>query len=131
MGRMPRHPFVPASLTRCAYVNMPLPIRFHKELASEAELRLLQLGYTDTGMRVGDRAQGRPEHAPFDKILVSAAAELCSPALIEQLRPGGRVVLPTGVENDQRLTMVEKAANGHGNLGTLMPALFTRLETVR
>jgi protein-L-isoaspartate(D-aspartate) O-methyltransferase len=182
MGRVPRHAFVPASLARYAYADMPLPIGFDKtisqpfmvavmtdllepqpqdvvlevgtglgyqtailaeltrqvwtieiveELASEAELRLLQLGYTDVGMRVGDGAQGWPEHAPFDKILVSAAAELCPPALIEQLRPGGRMVLPTGVGNDQRLTVVEKAANGRVNLRPLMPVLFTQLETVR
>jgi protein-L-isoaspartate(D-aspartate) O-methyltransferase len=182
MVRVPRHAFVPASLARYAYADMPLPIGFDKtisqpfmvavmtdllepqpqdvvlevgtglgyqtailaeltrqvwtieiveELASEAELRLLQLGYTDVGIRVGDGGQGWPEHAPFDKILVSAAAELCPPALIEQLLPGGRMVLPTGVGNDQRLTVVDKAANGRVNLRPLMPVLFTRLETVR
>ena len=182
MGRVPRHAFVPASLARYAYADMPLPIGFDKtisqpfmvavmtdllepqpddvvlevgtglgyqtailseltrqvwtieiveELASEAELRLLQLGYTDVGIRAGDGAQGWPEHAPFDKILVSAAAELCPPALIEQLRPGGRMVLPTGVGNDQRLTVVERDANGRVNLRPLMPVLFTQLETVR
>jgi len=182
MGRVPRHAFVPPSLARYAYADMPLPIGFDKtisqpfmvavmtdllqpqpedvvleigtglgyqtailaeltrqvwtieiveELASEAELRLLQFGYTDIGMRVGDGAQGWPEHAPFDKILVSSAPELCPPALIEQLRPRGRIVLPTGVGNDQRLTVVEKAANGRVNLRPLMPVLFTRLETVR
>jgi protein-L-isoaspartate(D-aspartate) O-methyltransferase len=182
MGRVPRHAFVPASLTRYAYADMPLPIGFDKtisqpfmvavmtdllepqpddvvlevgtglgyqtailseltrqvwtieiveELANEAELRLLQLGYTDVGIRAGDGAQGWPEHAPFDKILVSAAAELCPPALIEQLRPGGRMVLPTGLEGDQHLTVVEKDANGRVNLRPLMPVLFTRLETVR
>jgi protein-L-isoaspartate(D-aspartate) O-methyltransferase len=182
MGRVPRHAFVPASLARYAYADMPLPIGFDKtisqpfmvavmtdllepqpedvvlevgtglgyqtailaeltrrvwtieiveELASEAELRLLQLGYTDVGMRAGDGAHGWPEHAPFDKILVSAAAELCPPALIEQLRLGGRMVLPTGAGNDQHLTVVEKDANGRVDLRPLMPVLFSQLETVR
>jgi protein-L-isoaspartate(D-aspartate) O-methyltransferase len=182
MARVPRHAFVPASLARYAYADMPLPIGFDKtisqpfmvavmtdllepqpgdvvlevgtglgyqtailaeltrrvwtieiveELANEAELRLLQLGYTNVDIRVGDGGQGWPEHAPFDKILVSAASELCPPALIEQLRPGGRMVLPTGGENEQQLTLVEKAADGRVNLRPLMPVLFTRLETVR
>jgi protein-L-isoaspartate(D-aspartate) O-methyltransferase len=182
MGRVPRHAFVPASLARYAYADMPLPIGFDKtisqpfmaavmtdllepqpddvvlevgtglgyntailaelvhqvwtieiveELASEAELRLLQLGYTGVKMRVGDGGQGWPEHAPFDKIIVSAAPELCPPALIEQLRPGGRMVLPTGTRNDQHLTVVEKNANGRVKLRQLMPVQFSELETVR
>ena len=106
-------------------------IEIVEELAVEAELRLRQLGYTGIGMRVGDGAQGWPEHAPFDKILVGAAPELCPPVLIEQLRPGGRMVLPTGRQGDQRLTVVEKDANGHVDLRSLMPVAFSQLETVR
>jgi protein-L-isoaspartate(D-aspartate) O-methyltransferase len=182
MRRVPRHAFVPASLARYAYADMPLPIGFDKtisqpfmvavmtdllepqpqdvvlevgtglgyqtailaeltrqvwtieiveELASEAELRLLQLGYANIGMRVGDGGQGWPEHAPFDKILVSAASELCPPALIAQLRPGGRIVLPTGMEGSQQLTVVEKGANGRVDVRPLMPVHFSLLETVR
>jgi protein-L-isoaspartate(D-aspartate) O-methyltransferase len=182
MGRVPRHAFVPASLARYAYADMPLPIGFDKtisqpfmvavmtdllepqpddvvlevgtglgyntailaelvrqvwtieiveELASEAELRLLQLGYTGVNIRVGDGGQGWPEHAPFDKIIVSAAPELCPPALIEQLRAGGRMVLPTGMVNDQHLTVVEKNADSRVKLRNLMPVQFSQLEMVR
>jgi protein-L-isoaspartate(D-aspartate) O-methyltransferase len=106
-------------------------IEIVEELAGEAEMRLRQLGYTDVNMRVGDGGQGWPEHAPFDKIIVSAAPELCPPALIAQLRPGGRMVLPTGVPIDQRLTVVEKDAKGHVKLHPLMPVQFSQLETVR
>jgi protein-L-isoaspartate(D-aspartate) O-methyltransferase len=106
-------------------------IEIVEELASEAELRLLHLGYTGVNMRVGDGGQGWPEHAPFDKIIVSAAPELCPPALIEQLRAGGRMVLPTGVANDQHLTLVEKDGNGRVKLRQLMPVQFSQLETVR
>jgi protein-L-isoaspartate(D-aspartate) O-methyltransferase len=106
-------------------------IEIVEELASEAELRLLQLGYTGVNMRVGDGGQGWPEHAPFDKIIVSAAPELCPPALIGQLRAGGRMVLPTGAANDQHLTVVEKDANGRVKLRNLMPVQFSQLETVR
>jgi len=105
-------------------------IEIVEELASEAELRLAQLGYAGVNMRVGDGGQGWPEHAPFDKIIVSAAPELCPPALIEQLRPGGRMVLPTGVANDQHLTVVEKGADGRIKLRSLMPVQFGQLETV-
>jgi protein-L-isoaspartate(D-aspartate) O-methyltransferase len=106
-------------------------IEIVEELANEAELRLRQLGYTGINMRVGDGGQGWPEHAPFDKIIVSAAHELCPPALIEQLRPGGRMVLPTGLQHDQRLTLVEKDAKGRVKLHSLMPVQFSQLETVR
>lgn len=105
-------------------------IEIVEELAGEAELRLLRLGYTGINMRVGDGGQGWPEHAPFDKIIVSAAPELCPPALIEQLRPGGRMVLPTGLPNDQHLTVVEKDAEGRAELRHLMPVQFSQLETV-
>jgi protein-L-isoaspartate(D-aspartate) O-methyltransferase len=105
-------------------------IEIVEELASEAELRLAQLGYTGIDMRVGDGGQGWPEHAPFDKIIVSAAPELCPPALIEQLRPGGRMVLPTGMANDQHLTLVEKGVDGRVKLRSLMPVQFSQLETV-
>jgi protein-L-isoaspartate(D-aspartate) O-methyltransferase len=106
-------------------------IEIVEELATEAEERLLRLGYTNIGIRVGDGGQGWPEHAPFDKILLSAAAKSCPPALVAQLRPGGRMVLPIGVEGDQRLSVVEKDARGGIDLRTLMPVRFSQLETVR
>ena len=61
-----------------------------EELALEAEARLRRLGCANVGIRVGDGSRGWAEHAPFDKILVTAAAERTPPALVEQLRPGGR-----------------------------------------
>ena len=106
-------------------------IEIVEELATEAEERLLRLGYTNIGIRVGDGGQGWPEHAPFDKILLSAAAKSCPPALVAQLRPGGRMVLPIGVEGDQRLSVVEKDARGGIDLRTLMPVRFSQLETMR
>jgi protein-L-isoaspartate(D-aspartate) O-methyltransferase len=106
-------------------------IEIVEELATEAEERFLRLGYTNIGIRVGDGGQGWPEHAPFDKILLSAAAKSCPPALVAQLRPGGRMVLPIGVEGDQRLSVVEKDARGGIDLRTLMPVRFSQLETMR
>ena len=115
-----------AELSGCVW-----SIEIVEELATEAEERLLGLGYTNIGIRVGDGGQGWPEHAPFDKILLSAAAESCPPALVAQLRPGGRMVLPIGVEGDQRVSVVEKDASGGIDLRTLMPVRFSQLETVR
>jgi len=65
-----------------------------EELAESAELRLAHLGYTNVGIRVGDGSRGWPEHAPYDRILVAAAAGAVPPMLLEQLNPTGRLVMP-------------------------------------
>ena len=102
-----------------------------EELAGGAELRLDRLGYTGVGIRVGDGSRGWAEHAPFDKVLVAAAAERIPPALLEQLKPGGRLVLPLGPAEGQRLTVVNKdAEDGDVRVRELIPVLFSRLETV-
>jgi protein-L-isoaspartate(D-aspartate) O-methyltransferase len=101
-----------------------------EELASGAEMRLDRLGYSKVGIRIGDGSRGWAEHAPFDKILVAAAAERVPPALLEQLRPGGRLVLPLGPAVGQRLTVIDKGADGRTPVRQLIPVLFSRLETV-
>ncbi len=102
-----------------------------EELATAAEQRLQELGYRNVTIRVGDGSQGWPEHAPFDRILVTAAAELIPPALLQQLAPGGRMVLPTGVPDDQKLSLVEKDPHGRTQVREIMPVRFGELETVR
>ena len=101
-----------------------------EELASGAELRLERLGYSKVGLRVGDGSRGWAEHAPYDKILVAAAAEQPPPALLAQLKPGGRLVLPLGPEEEQRLAAVDKDAAGQVHVRELIPVRFTSLETV-
>ena len=102
-----------------------------EELATEAEAHLRRLGYANVGIRIGDGSRGWAEHAPFDKIMVTAAAELTPPALIEQLKPGGRMVLPVGATDAQTLTVLDKDALGRVTRRQLLPVCFGRLETMR
>lgn len=102
-----------------------------EELAAEAEAQLARLGYDNIGIRIGDGAVGWAEHAPYDKIIVAAAAEPVPPSLIAQLKPGGRMVLPSGPADQQRLTVVDKDAAGRTHARALMPVRFGLLETVR
>jgi protein-L-isoaspartate(D-aspartate) O-methyltransferase len=81
------------------------------ELAETARERLARLGYTGVTVRCGDGHRGWPEAAPFDAIVVACAAHEVPPALIAQLAPGGRLVIPVG-EWAQSLLLVEKRADG-------------------
>jgi protein-L-isoaspartate(D-aspartate) O-methyltransferase len=102
-----------------------------EELAVQAEARLRRLGYDNIGIHIGDGSLGWAEHAPYDKIIVTAATQLVPPALLQQLRPGGRMVLPVGSAEKQKLRLVEKAAAGRARVQELMPVQFGLLETVR
>ena len=101
-----------------------------EEFASHAEARLHQLGYRNVVVKVGDGSKGWAEHAPFDKILVTAAADRVPQALLDQLESGGRLVMPVGPEEAQMLRVVEKGADGRIGTRDLMPVRFSRLETV-
>ncbi|HEX6016267.1 MAG TPA: protein-L-isoaspartate(D-aspartate) O-methyltransferase [Geminicoccaceae bacterium] len=101
-----------------------------EELALEAEARLGRLGCGNVDIRVGDGSRGWAEHAPFDKILVAAATEAVPPALVEQLKPGGRMVLPLGGEEAQALTVLDKDDAGRLSRRQLLSVRFGRLETV-
>lgn len=101
-----------------------------EELASAAEMRLRRLGYSAVGLRIGDGSRGWAEHAPYDKILVTAATDQPLPALLEQLKPGGRMVLPLGPDDAQRLAVFDKDQHGSTCLRETIPVRFSRLETV-
>ena len=82
-------------------------------LARQAASRLKMLGYRNVVTRVGDGYRGWPEHAPFDAIIVTAAASSVPPALIEQLKPGGRLVIPLeSAGGTQVLYRIDKRRDG-------------------
>ncbi|HME72458.1 MAG TPA: protein-L-isoaspartate(D-aspartate) O-methyltransferase [Myxococcota bacterium] len=98
------------------------------ELAAAARVRLLRLGYTQVKMRVGDGYLGWPEAAPFDAIVVTAAAPAVPPALVAQLRPGGRLVIPVGrAYHSQELLRIEKDAAGALHEWVVLPVAFVPL----
>lgn len=99
------------------------------ELAERAAGVLLsELGLRNVRLRVGDGALGWPEEAPFDRILVSAAAPDVPDALVAQLAPGGRMILPVGSELDvQRLRVVDKGNDGASVETDLLPVRFVPL----
>jgi len=101
-----------------------------EEFADSAQVRLGQFGYANVAIRIGDGSRGWPEHAPFDKILVAAAAEEVPEALLEQLKPTGRLVMPLGPVGAQLLTAIDKDAGGVVRGRAVIPVRFTRLETV-
>jgi protein-L-isoaspartate(D-aspartate) O-methyltransferase len=83
-------------------------IERHRSLALEAERKLVELGYKNIMVVVGDGSHGMQEHAPFDSIIVSAAAPRIPQSLIEQLRDGGRMIIPVGPPSSQELQLVRK-----------------------
>ena len=98
-----------------------------EEFAEAAVARLVTLGH-EVAVRVGDGSRGWSEHAPFDGILVTAAAPEVPEALTEQLAPGGRLVMPVGGPDVQQLSVLEKDSGGDIRTHALMPVKFTQLE---
>jgi len=96
-----------------------------KELAEEAKDRLHQLGYSNITVKHGDGFHGWAEHAPFDAIVVTAAPETVPAPLLEQLKPGGRLVIPVGSQEKwQNLKLIMKARDGTLFEKDIMPVRF-------
>ena len=97
-------------------------------LARQATARLQSLGYKNVVTRHADGYNGWPEHGPFDAIIVTAAATHIPPPLIQQLKPGGRMIIPVGGPfATQSLMLVEKTAAGKVRTRNVLPVQFVPL----
>jgi protein-L-isoaspartate(D-aspartate) O-methyltransferase len=98
------------------------------ELAEFAKSNLYNLGYTNVHLKEGDGYEGWESEAPWDAIIVTAAAEHVPPPLIKQLKPGGRMCIPVGTPfGTQFLQLVEKSQDGRITTRNLMPVIFVPL----
>ena len=112
-----------AELARHVYT-----IEIVEVLGTRARKTLQRLGYDNVTVRIGDGYHGWEEHAPYDAILVTAAAERIPPSLLEQLKPGGTLVIPLGREfSAQALTLVEKKKDGGMVQREILPVGFVPL----
>jgi protein-L-isoaspartate(D-aspartate) O-methyltransferase len=105
------------------------------ELAARAGETLARLGYANVKVRAGDGYHGWAEHAPYDRIIVTAAPDHMPPALLTQLKPYGRLVIPVGASIDavapgvepQELMLIEKAGDGTATSSRIIPVRFVPL----
>jgi protein-L-isoaspartate(D-aspartate) O-methyltransferase len=109
-----------AALARHVYSIEVIP-----ELSARAMAALAAEHIANVSLRVGDGGQGWAEHAPYDGIIVTAAAPEVPPALLDQLRPGGRMVIPLGTPYEtQQLTLISKDAAGGSARRNVLPVMF-------
>jgi len=101
-------------------------IERHPALAANARTAIAALGYTNVQIFAGDGTLGLPAHAPFDAILVSAAAFKLPPALLSQLRDGGRMIVPVGPPDSQQLQLI-RMHNGQPIISLRDPVRFVPL----
>ncbi len=103
-------------------------IERYRTLADTARDRFKTLGYDNIVVRSGDGMTGAPDLAPFDRIIVTAAAEDIPPALLSQLAPRGKMILPLGPRDDsQHIVKLTKAADGSVSRETLIGVRFVPL----
>lgn len=98
------------------------------ELARACRVRLARLGYSNVAVHEGDGSAGLEDEAPFDAIMVTAAARRVPPALVRQLQPGGRMAIPLGEPGGpQELVLLEKDARGEIEIHPVLPVRFVPL----
>jgi len=109
-------------------VDRVYSIEIVEELAVGARHRLQLLGHRNVEVRIGNGYYGWTDHAPFDKIIVTAAPDLIPPPLIAQLKPGGKMVIPAGIPDRQQLMVLEKSESGKLATREVLPVRFSELE---
>jgi protein-L-isoaspartate(D-aspartate) O-methyltransferase len=103
-------------------------IEIIEELGRQAKQRLHRQGCTNIELKIANGYHGWSEHAPFDKVIVTAAPDLIPPPLIHQLKAGGKMVVPAGLPDAQQLVLVEKDGNGRVTMREILQVLFSQLE---
>ena len=99
-----------------------------EELGQQAKQRLRRQGCNNVELKIADGYDGWSEHAPFDKVIVTAAPDLLPPPLIHQLKAGGKMVIPAGLPNTQQLFLTEKLTNGRMTMKEILSVRFSQLE---
>jgi len=99
-----------------------------EELSQKAKRRLGEQGCSNVELKIADGYHGWSEHAPFEKVIVTAAPDLIPPPLIHQLKAGGKMVIPAGLPNTQQLIVAEKLANGRMTIKEILSVRFSQLE---
>lgn len=113
-------------------VKQVYSVEIVEELAVSAAAVLDRLGYDNVTVRAGDGYAGWPEHAPFDGIIVTAAADEIPPPLLAQLKPGGKLVIPVGAEHGyQELLLIEVGEDGEIRERSVLPVRFVPLTGER
>ena len=101
-------------------------IEIIEELGRQAKQRLHR--HTNIELKIANGYHGWAEHAPFDKVMVTAAPDLIPPPLIGQVKPGGKMAIPAGLPDAQQLILVEKHGNGRVTMREILQVRFSQLE---
>ena len=99
-----------------------------EELGKKAREKLEKLAYNNIYYKIGDGSEGWPEYAPYDRIMVTAAAETVPDELIEQLAIGGIMIIPVGPEGSQRLQKITKSHDGQIKTETITYVVFVKMK---
>lgn len=102
-------------------------IEIVEPLAKKAEATLQRLGYKNVHVKAGNGYKGWPEHAPFDSVIVTCAPEHVPEPLLDQLKDGGRMVIPVGAKFAQALYLLEKK-NGRLQQSAVLPVKFVPMQ---
>jgi protein-L-isoaspartate(D-aspartate) O-methyltransferase len=117
------------SAVLAALAHKVCTIELIEPLAQQAVKRIASAGMKNVEIRIGNGYNGWPERAPFDRIIATAAPDLIPASLINQLKSGGRMVIPAGLADNQQLILVQKdASSGKVSTREIIPVRFSELE---